>query len=76
MTKRLTAVSPLGLPTAVCTIYDTNYPEPQRRLVVTAPALFNDAITRAAITQGTSLIDLRLIWNEAAEHFDSDRALC
>lgn len=65
--EMLEAVSALGLPTAVCTIYDTKYPEPQRRLVVTALALFNDAITRAAFSRGMSLIDLRLICNEAAD---------
>lgn len=61
------AVSALRLPTAICTIYDTNYPEPQRRLIVTALALFNDAITRAAFARGMSLIDLRLICNEQAD---------
>ena len=50
-----------GLPTAICTIYDANYPEPDRRVIVAALALFNDAITRAAFARGLSLIDLRLI---------------
>jgi hypothetical protein len=56
------------LPTAVCTIYDANYPEPTRRIVVTALGLFNDVITRAAFARGLPLIDLRLICNEPADY--------
>jgi hypothetical protein len=62
------AVVQLRVPTSVCTIYDANYPEPQRRLVVTALTLFNDVITRAAFSRGLSLIDLRLICNEPADY--------
>ncbi|HEX8554885.1 MAG TPA: SGNH/GDSL hydrolase family protein [Sphingomonas sp.] len=62
------AVLALGLPTVVCTIYDANYPEPQRRLVVAALALFNDVIARAAFSCGLPLIDLRLICTEAADY--------
>jgi hypothetical protein len=51
-----------GLPAAVCTIYDGRFPDPARqRLVVTALAIFNDVITRAAFARGVTLIDLRLI---------------
>ncbi len=50
-----------GLPTAVCTIYDTRIPEPRRRLVVTALCLLNDRITRAAFARGLPLVDLRLV---------------
>jgi lysophospholipase L1-like esterase len=56
------------LPTALCTIYDSLYPEPQRRLVVAGLALFNDVITRAAFANGLPLIDLRLICTEAADY--------
>jgi lysophospholipase L1-like esterase len=62
------AVAQRRVPTSVCTIYDANYPEPQRRLVVTALALFNDVITRAAFSRGLSLIDLRLICNAPADY--------
>jgi lysophospholipase L1-like esterase len=62
------AVRQLGLPTSVCTIYDANYPEPHRRLAVTALALFNDVITRAAFQRGLPLIDLRLICNEPSDY--------
>jgi hypothetical protein len=64
----LDAVLALNLPTAVCTIYDANYPEPARRIVVTALGLFNDVITRAAFARGLPLIDLRLICNEPADY--------
>ena len=62
------AVTALSLPTAVCTIYDANYSEPQRRLVVAALALFNDVISRAAFSRGLPLIDLRLICSEPADY--------
>jgi lysophospholipase L1-like esterase len=53
-----------GLPTAVCTIYDTPPSEPGQRIIKTALALFNDCITRAAFAREVSLIDLRLICDE------------
>jgi lysophospholipase L1-like esterase len=62
------AVATLNLPTAVCTIYDANYPEPQRRLVVSALSLFNDVITRVAFARGLNVIDLRLICDEPADY--------
>ena len=62
------AVLARGLPTALCTIYDTLYPEPQRRLIVAGLALYNDVITRAAFAHGLSLIDLRLICTEPGDY--------
>jgi hypothetical protein len=59
--RMLNGVLELGLPTAVCTIYDTRIPQPRWRLVVTALSMFNDCITRAAFARGLPLIDLRLI---------------
>lgn len=54
----------LGLPVAVCTIYDGRFPDPrQQRLGVTALTIFNDAITRHAFRRGLNLIDLRLIFD-------------
>ncbi|CAO3452789.1 SGNH/GDSL hydrolase family protein [Azospirillum largimobile] len=65
----LDAVTARRLPTAVCTIYDANYPDPLRqRLVVTGLTIFNDVITRAAFARGLPLIDLRLICDEAADY--------
>ena len=57
-----------GLPTALCTIYDANYPEPQRHMIVAALALFNDVITRAAFRRGLPLIDLRLICDRPEDY--------
>jgi hypothetical protein len=62
------AVLTLSRPTAVCTIYDANYPEPQRRLVVSALSLFNDVITRVAFARGLNVVDLRLICNDPADY--------
>ncbi|MHC2017200.1 SGNH/GDSL hydrolase family protein [Methylobacterium sp. CM6247] len=55
-------------PTALCTIYDPRYPDPQRRrLITTALTLLNDVITREAFTRGLSLVDLRVLCNEDAD---------
>jgi lysophospholipase L1-like esterase len=62
------AVLGRGLPTALCTIYDTAYPEPQRGLVVAALGLFNDVVTRAAFAAGADLIDLRLVCDDPADY--------
>ena len=64
----LDAVLARGLPTAICTIYDANYPEPERRVIVTALALFNDVITRAAFARGLPLVDLRLICDTPGDY--------
>ena len=69
--KMLDAVLTLRLPTAVCTIYDANYPEPQRQIVVAALALFNDVISRAAFRRGLPLVDLRLICSDTADYANS-----
>jgi lysophospholipase L1-like esterase len=66
--RMVSAVTALGVPTALCTIYDANYPEPQRRLVVAGLTLFNDVISRAAFSRGLPLVDLRLICSEAADY--------
>jgi GDSL-like Lipase/Acylhydrolase family len=64
----LDAVLGPGLPTAVCTIYDTRPSEPGHPVIRTGIALFNDCITRAAFARGVPLIDLRLICTEAADY--------
>jgi hypothetical protein len=62
----------LGLPVAVCTIYDGRFPDPrQQRLGVTALTIFNDAITRHAFRRGLDLIDLRLIFDEDGDYANS-----
>ncbi|CAA9511762.1 MAG: hypothetical protein AVDCRST_MAG31-940 [uncultured Sphingomonas sp.] len=55
------AVTARGLPTALCTIYDANFPEPEGTVIRAGLALFNDVITRAAFARGLPLVDLRLI---------------
>lgn len=63
--KMLNFVTGYRLPTAVCTIYDTRFPNPQeRRQVVAALSVFNDVITREAFSRKLALIDLRLICSE------------
>jgi lysophospholipase L1-like esterase len=57
-----------GRPTAFCTIYDANYPDPEGQAIRAGLALFNDIITRAAFRRGCSLIDLRLICDEPADY--------
>jgi hypothetical protein len=50
------------LPTAVCTIYEARFPDPDfRRRAATALMVINDTIMRAAFANGITLIDLRLI---------------
>jgi hypothetical protein len=64
----LDAVAAAGLPVAVCTIYDANYPNPQGVVIRAALSLFNDSITRAAFARGVALIDLRLICDAPADY--------
>jgi hypothetical protein len=57
------------LPTALCTIYEPRFPDPElQRLAVTALPLFNDVIARAAFAHGLPLIDLRLVCDEDADY--------
>ena len=61
----LNGVMRLGIPIAVCTIYDGRFPDPkQRRLASVGLTIFNDCITREASARGISLIDLRVICKE------------
>jgi lysophospholipase L1-like esterase len=64
----LDAVLSAGLPTSVCTIYDTHPSEPSHPVIRTGIALFNDRITRAAFGRGVPLIDLRLICTEPGDY--------
>jgi hypothetical protein len=51
--------------TAVCTIYDPRYPDPNRRRIAAAAlSLLNDRITKQAFAAGVTLIDLRLICDQ------------
>jgi hypothetical protein len=65
----LAAVLESGLPTAVCSVYYPNFPDPVvQRLAVAALTLFNDAILRQAFTAGLPVLDLRLICNEPGDY--------
>jgi hypothetical protein len=66
--EMLRSVLALGLPMAVCTIYDTPSKAPNHRVIRSALALFNDLITRAAFSEGLPLIDLRLICSEDEDY--------
>lgn len=64
----LDAVGEAGLRTAVCTIYDANFPAPEGIVITAALSLFNDSIMREAFRRGLALIDLRLICDEPADY--------
>jgi hypothetical protein len=64
----LDGVLATGLPTAVCTVYDTNPSEPDHAVIRGALALFNDAITRAAFARRVPVVDLRLVCTEAGDY--------
>jgi hypothetical protein len=64
----LDGVVVMGLPAAVCTIYDGRLPEPRGRLARTALSVFNDVITRAAFARGIALVDLRLVCDEDGDY--------
>jgi len=58
----LDEVTGRGLPVAVCTIYDAQFPDlNQRRQASLGLTIFNDCITREASSRGLALIDLRLL---------------
>jgi hypothetical protein len=62
------AVLSPGVPTALCTIYDANFPPPEGETITAALSLFNDAITRAAFLRGLPLIDLRLMFSDPDDY--------
>jgi hypothetical protein len=64
----LESVIAKGVRTAVCTIYDANFPPPDGIVIKAALSLFNDVITRAAFSRGLPLIDLRLICDEPRDY--------
>ena len=57
------------LPTAICTIYEANYPDlTTRAIAATGLSVFNDAILREAFARALPVIDLRLIINDGADY--------
>ena len=66
--RMLDEVLARGLPTALCTIYDTPPTAPNHKVIKAALSLFNDRITRAAFSRGLPLIDLRLLCAEEGDY--------
>jgi hypothetical protein len=57
------------LPTVVCTMLPPRYRDPgEQQAAYTALAVFNDRISRRAIEAQLSIIDLRLVCNEAEDY--------
>jgi GDSL-like Lipase/Acylhydrolase family len=60
--RMLDDVADRSLPTAICTIYEPRFPDPDlRKVAATALTVLNDVITREAFARAVTLIDLRLI---------------
>lgn len=59
----------LGKPTALCTIYNGNLPDPEHaRHARIALTMFNDVILRTAFELSLPVIELRLVCNEPADY--------
>lgn len=66
--RMLDAVLRLELPTAICTIYDGRFSDPDLRSVSnTALTMLNDVITREVAARGLPLIDLRVLFDQEAD---------
>jgi hypothetical protein len=75
--KLLQSILKIGLPIAICTIYNPNYPESTyQRIAVAALNIFNDVIVRQAFQNGIPLIDLRLTCNEASDYANPIEPSC
>jgi hypothetical protein len=74
--RGLAAVLGRGLPTAVCTIYDPRFSEPQQTVAVAALATFNDIIVRFAVANSLPLVDLRLICSQDADYANPIEPSC
>lgn len=64
----LTAVKSRQIPTAVCTIYDSNFERPKKTLADVALSIFNDAILRCAQQAKVPVVDLRRIFTAPADY--------
>ena len=59
----------IGLPTTICTIYNGALEDPEvAKRARVALTMFNDVILRVAAEHHASIIDLRLVCNEAADY--------
>ncbi|MEA2604602.1 MAG: hypothetical protein QOF89_5594 [Acidobacteriota bacterium] len=67
--QAIASVLRLGRPTAVCTIYNGNLPDPQQaRVARVALMMFNDVIYRVASEHHLPVIDLRLVCTEPEDY--------
>jgi len=67
--RMLDIVLARNLPTAVCTIYNGNFPDPAyQRLAALGVAIWDDAILRIATERGVPVLDLRLICAEPGDY--------
>jgi hypothetical protein len=67
--EMLRAVLAFKLPSAVCTVYYPNFPDPTlQRIARAALTVFNDVIICEAFEAGVPLIDLRLVCSEAVDY--------
>ena len=67
--QAIASVLRLGRPTAVCTIYNGNLPDPeQARVARVALMMFNDVIFRVASEHQLPVIDLRLVCTESEDY--------
>jgi hypothetical protein len=58
-----------GMPLAICTIYNGNFPSPEyQRLASTALMVFNDVILRVGFELGLTIIDLRFVCSSAEDY--------
>ncbi|MBI4880191.1 MAG: SGNH/GDSL hydrolase family protein [Planctomycetes bacterium] len=65
----LDAVTAAGKPTALCTIYDPNFDDPDRQqAAVIALTAFNDVIVRAAVRRRVPVLDLRVLFDSSADY--------
>jgi hypothetical protein len=65
----LDAVLAYRLPTAVCTIYNGNFPDAAyQRLATFGVTSWDDTILRCAIERGLPVLELRLICTDAADY--------
>lgn len=67
-TAMLRALTAKALPSVVCTVYDSNFPQPEKRLADVALAVFNATILRLAGEFGVPVIDLRRIFTSPADY--------
>ncbi|MEL6164404.1 MAG: SGNH/GDSL hydrolase family protein [Cyanobacteria bacterium J06628_3] len=75
--KLIQKILSLNISTAICTIYNPNYPESTyQRIGVSALTIFNDVIIRQAFQFGIPLIDLRLTCNETTDYANPIEPSC